>query len=62
MENNNPNNIPNEEAVIARRRALAAALQRSEPVIVTPTGSVEIEGEADENGLSGIEVPVGKLA
>ena len=34
MENNNPNNIPNEEAVIARRRALAAALQRSEPVIV----------------------------
>ena len=49
MENNNPNNIPNEEAVIARRRALAAALQRSEPVIVTPTGSVEIEGEADEN-------------
>lgn len=56
------NNIPNEEAVIARRRALAAALQRNEPVIVTPSGSLEIEDEAEENGLSGVEVPAGKLA
>jgi hypothetical protein len=56
-------NMPDNESVAAQRRAaLAAALKNGEPVVVTPTGEVELQQEAEENGLSGICVPDGKLA
>ena len=58
MENNNVNN----DAIAARRRALAEALRQGEPVVVTPTGEVGQKEEMQDNGLSGIEVPQGKLA
>ena len=52
----------NNEAIVARRRALAEALRQGEPVVVTPSGEVEFRDEAEENGLSAIQVPDGKLA
>ncbi len=55
------NNI-NNDAVAARRRALAEALRTGEPVVVTASGEVEKKDEALEQGLSGIQVPDGKLA
>ena len=58
MDNNNVNN----DAIAARRRALAEALRQGEPVVVTPTGEVGTKDEMQENGLSGIQVPDGKLA
>lgn len=58
MDNNNINN----DAVFARRRALAEALRSGEPVVVTASGEVEKKDEAAEQGLSGIQVPDGKLA
>lgn len=57
MDNNN-----NSDTVAARRRALAEALRNGEPVVVTPTGEVEFKEEAAESGMSGIQVPDGKLA
>ncbi len=50
------------DAVAARRRALAEALQKGEPVVVTASGEVEKKEEADDQGMSGIMVPNGKLA
>ena len=35
MDNNNVPNMPNSDAVAARRRALAEALRSGEPVVVT---------------------------
>ena len=58
MDNNNVSN----DAVAARRRALAEALRTGAPVVVTPTGEVEQKDEAMDEGLSGIQVPSGKLA
>lgn len=58
----NTPNTPNADAIAARRRALAEALRQGEPVVVTPTGEVEFKDEAIDNGLSGIQVPDGKLA
>ena len=55
------NNI-NNDAVAARRRALAEALRTGEPVVVTASGEVEKKDEATDQGLSGIQVPDGKLA
>lgn len=55
-------NNPNSDAIAARRRALAEALRQGEPVVVTPTGEVGRKEEMQDNGLSGIEVPDGKLA
>lgn len=55
------NNV-NSDTIAARRRALAEALRTGEPVVVTPTGEMEMKDEAIENGLSGIQVPDGKLA
>lgn len=60
MDNNNNN--PNSDAIAARRRALAEALRQGEPVVVTPTGEVGKKEDMQDNGLSGIEVPDGKLA
>ena len=57
MDNNN-----NSDTVAARRRALAEALRNGDPVVVTPTGEVEFKEEAAESGISGIQVPDGKLA
>ena len=56
MDNNN------NAAIAARRRAGAEALRTGEPVVVTPTGEVEMKQDAQENGMSGIQVPDGKLA
>lgn len=58
MDNNNIDM----EAVAARRRALAEALRTGEPVVVTATGVVEKKDDADDQGMSGIQVPSGKLA
>lgn len=57
MDNNN-----NSDVIAARRRALAEALRQGEPVVVTPTGEVGKQEDMQENGLSGIQVPDGKLA
>ncbi len=59
MDNNN--NV-NNDAVAARRRALAEALRTGEPVVVTASGEVEKKEDAVDQGLSGIQVPDGKLA
>ena len=56
MDNNN------NDTIAMRRRALAEALRTGEPVVVTPTGEVEMKEEAQQNGMSGIAVPDGKLA
>jgi hypothetical protein len=58
MDNNNVN----PDTVAARRRALAEALRTGEPVVVTATGEVEKKEDADDQGMSGIQVPAGKLA
>lgn len=50
------------DAVAARRRALAEALRTGEPVVVTASGEVEKKDDAMDQGLSGIQVPDGKLA
>lgn len=56
------NNTPSSDAIAARRRALAEALKNGEPVVVTPSGQVGKKEDIQDNGLSGIEVPDGKLA
>lgn len=55
------NNV-NNDAVAARRRALAEALRTGEPVVVTASDEVEKKEDAVDQGLSGIQVPDGKLA
>lgn len=55
------NNV-NNDAVAARRRALAEALRSGEPVVVTASGEVEKKEDAQDQGLAGIQVPDGKLA
>lgn len=60
MDNNT--NTPDNDAIAARRRALADALRQGQPVVVTPTGEPVLKGEAQENGMSAIQVPDGKLA
>ena len=49
-----------EDAIAARRRALAEALRGGEDVVVTPSGQVEFQAEA--MGHTAIQVPDGKLA
>ncbi len=55
-------NNTNNDAVAARRRALAEALRTGGPVVVTASGEVEKKEDADDQGMSGITVPSGKLA
>lgn len=55
-------NSPSEEAVAARRRALAEALRNGEDVVVTPTGEVSFPEEAEATGQTAIQVPNAKLA
>ncbi|MBQ6680362.1 MAG: hypothetical protein IJM76_10175 [Lachnospiraceae bacterium] len=57
MDNNNTNDV-----VAARRRALAEALRTGEPVVVTASGEVEMKDDAQDMGMTGIQVPSGKLA
>lgn len=52
----------NDDVAAARRAALAAALQKGETVVVTPSGQVGTSQDIQSQGLSGIEVPEGKLA
>jgi len=58
----NLNNSPDAVAIAARRRALADALRAGEDVVVTPSGEVEFQSEAQEMGHTAIQVPDGKLA
>lgn len=58
MDNNNVSS----ETIAARRRALAEALRQGQPVVVTPTGEVGQKDDMENQGLSGIQVPDGKLA
>jgi hypothetical protein len=51
-----------DDAIAARRRALAEALRSGEDVVVTPSGEVEFQSEAEEFGHTAIQVPDGKLA
>ena len=51
-----------EDAIAARRRALADALRGGEDVVVTPSGEVEFQAEAEAQGHTAIQVPDGKLA
>ena len=53
---------PNEDAAAARRRALAEALRNGEEVVVTASGEVGFPEEAEQAGLTAIQVPDGKLA
>lgn len=53
---------PDDDAVAARRRALAEALRSGDDVVVTPSGEVEFKEEAEEAGHTAIQVPDGKLA
>ncbi|MBQ6980324.1 MAG: hypothetical protein IJQ07_06735 [Clostridia bacterium] len=52
----------NNDAVVARRRALAEALKNGQDVVVAPSGEVEFKEEAQADGQSAIQVPSGKLA
>lgn len=52
----------NQDVAAARRRALAEALKEGTPVVVAPSGEVEFKEEAQESGMSAIQVPDGKLA
>ena len=54
--------MSNNDAIAERRRALAEALRTGEPVVVTASGEVEKREDAENEGLSGIQVPDGKLA
>ena len=58
MDNTNANS----EAVAARRAALQQALRNGEPTVVTPSGGVVFQQEAEQSGEAGIQVPDGKLA
>jgi len=52
----------NNDAVVARRRALAEALKSGQDVVVAPSGEVEFKEEAQADGQTAIQVPSGKLA
>lgn len=52
----------NDDEVARRRQALAAALRNNESVVVTPSGEVESVEEAEDEGVTSIAVPNGKLA
>lgn len=56
------NNVENNDSVAARRRALSEALRSGEPVVVTASGEVGKKEDVADQGLSGIQVPDGKLA
>lgn len=55
-------NIPNEDAIAARRRALAEALRNGDDVVVTASGEVEFPEEVQASGETAIQVPNAKLA
>lgn len=50
------------DAIVARRRALAEALRTGQDVVVAPSGEVEFKQEAQAEGQTAIQVPSGKLA
>ena len=50
------------DEIAQRRAALAEALKQGEPVVVTPSGEVAFEKEAEDAGVASIKVPDGKLA
>lgn len=45
-----------------RRKAIAEALKKGEPVVVSPSGQVEKLDDIPEDTTDMIEVPEGKLA
>lgn len=54
--------MADEDAVAARRKALAEALRNGQDVVVAPSGEVEFKEEAQAEGQTAIQVPNGKLA
>jgi len=54
--------MADDDAIAARRRALAEALRGGEDVVVTPSGEVEFQADAEAQGHTAIQVPDGKLA
>ena len=60
--NQNGQNNANNDAVAARRRALADALRNGQDVVVAPSGEVEFKDEVRDAGQTAIQVPNGKLA
>lgn len=52
----------NNDAVVARRKALAEALRNGQDVVVAPSGEVEFKQDAQADGQTAIQVPNGKLA
>ena len=62
MNSNPMGSTADADAVAARRRALAEALRSGDDVVVTPSGEVEFQSEAQEQGHTAIQVPSGKLA
>ncbi|MBO7196023.1 MAG: hypothetical protein J6V80_01685 [Clostridia bacterium] len=54
--------MENNDAIVARRRALAEALRNGQDVVVAPSGEVEFKHEAQAEGQTAIQVPSGKLA
>ncbi len=61
----NPNGTSAEE-LAARRRAiqeqLKSGMANGDPIVVSPSGQVEFQSEANENGENFIQPPSGKLA
>lgn len=61
----NPSNLTPEE-LEARRRAiqeqLRSGLANGDPIVVSPSGQIEFQSEAVENGETMIQPPSGKLA
>ena len=51
-----------DDAIVARRKALAQALKNGQDVVVAPSGEVEFRQEAQAEGQTAIQVPNGKLA
>lgn len=52
----------NQDAVAARKRALALALANGEDTRVMPSGELELEKDLLDSDTPGIQVPTGKLA
>ena len=62
MNSNPMGSAADADAVARKRRAMAEALRSGNDVVVTPSGEVEFQSEAQEQGLTAIQVPNGKLA
>ena len=62
MSNSPARDNSNAETIAVRRAALAEALRLGEDVVVNPSGGVEFQNEAEEQGRTAIQVPKTILA